>query len=125
MISHFPDLLCVRLERPKKSPISTTTSIFIDPEKVYDLSQLHYSTMLGISEEFPHILGKYRLLAIVLRLSHKNATNFHYVSLYQAKKNRWFLADDERIVEIHQTRSFFQDSYVTENVHLVFLERDF
>jgi ubiquitin C-terminal hydrolase len=137
MIANFPDVLCIQLKRFSYDRLSNTatklnTPIIIEPEKILDLSHLHYTTWLGLTNL--STTYNYRLIAVCLHLSEKaspilsskNVTQIihgHCVCLYRTDHNRWFLCDDERITEINETNNFFQTSYVTENCYLVFYER--
>jgi uncharacterized UBP type Zn finger protein len=125
MIANFPDILCLQLKRfsyDRLSNITTklNTSILIEPDKILDLSSLHYATWLGLTHL--SISYRYRLIAICLHLS-ENSTNGHCVCLYRTDHSRWFLSDDERITEINQIDHLFQTSYVTDNCYLLFYER--
>ncbi|CAF0929789.1 unnamed protein product [Adineta steineri] len=132
MIANFPDILSIQLKRFSYDRLSQTgiklnTSIIIEPEKILDLSHLHYTTWLGLTNLSNTY--HYRLIAICLHLSENSSTNLtpsiqgHSVCLYRADHNRWFLCDDERITEINQINNFFQTSYVTENCYLLFYEK--
>lgn len=133
MIANFPDVLCIQLKRFSYDRLSHTAiklniPITIEPEKILDLSHLHYTTWLGLTNISTSY--RYRLIAVCLHLSDntssKNLTQIvqgHCVCLYRTDHNRWFLCDDERITEINQTNHFFQTSYVTENSYLLFYER--
>jgi ubiquitin C-terminal hydrolase len=133
MIANFPDILCIQLKRFSYNRLSNTatklnTSITIEPDKILDLSHLHYTTWLGLTNL--SIFYHYRLLAVCLYLSENptttrttNPINGHYVCLYRTDHNRWFLSDDEHITEITEIDRFFQTSYVTENCYLLFYER--
>jgi len=125
MIGNFPDIFCIQLKRFSYDRLSNTaiklnTSILIEPEKILDLSHLHYTTWLGLTNL--SISYHYRLIAICLHLS-ENQINGHCVCLYRTDNSQWFLSDDERITEINQIDHFFQTSYVTENCYLLFYER--
>ncbi|UJR33363.1 hypothetical protein I4U23_020811 [Adineta vaga] len=136
MIANFPDILCIQLKRFSYDRLSNTatklmTSISIEPEKLLDLSHLHYTTWLGLTNL--SIRYHYRLIAVCLHLSEnssssssKNLTPIlqgHCVCLYRTDHNRWFLCDDDRITEINQINHLFQTSYVTENCYLLFYEK--
>ncbi|CAF1108881.1 unnamed protein product [Rotaria sordida] len=137
MISNFPDILCIQLKRFSHDRLSNrtiklNTSIIIEPEKILDLSYLHYTTWLGLRNS--SISYHYRLIAICLHLSENSSSslssihltkriNDHYVCLYRTDHNQWFLSDDERIIEINDINNLFQTSYVTENCYLLFYER--
>ncbi len=125
MLANFPDILCIQLKRFSYDRLSNTaiklkTSIQIDPDKILDLSPLHYTTWLGLTNI--SISYHYRLIALCLHLS-ENSKNDHCVCLYRTDHNRWFLSDDERITEINQIDHLFQSSYVCENCYLLFYER--
>jgi ubiquitin C-terminal hydrolase len=128
MIANFPSVLCIQLKRFSFDRLSQTTNklntnISIEPDKILDLSSIHYTTWLGLSTIIP---SRYRLIAVCLHLSRNlssDRTNGHYVCLYRTDHSRWFLSDDERITEINQTDNVFQTSYVTENCYLLFYER--
>ncbi len=125
MIANFPDVFCIQLKRFSYDRLSNTaiklnTSILIEPEKILDLSHLHYTTWLGLTNL--SISYHYRLIAICLHLS-ENQINGHCVCLYRTDHSRWFLSDDERITEINQIDHLFQTSYVTNNCYLLFYER--
>ena len=128
MIANFPTILCIQLKRFSFDRLSQTTrklntSISIEPDKILDLSHLHYTTWLGLSTTIP---SRYRLIAVCLHLSRSDRTNSmtgHYVCLYRPDHSRWFLSDDERISEINQIENIFQTPYVTENCYLLFYER--
>ena len=130
MIANFPNILCLQLKRFSFDRLSQTTrklttNIFIEPEKVLDLSHIHYTTWLGLTNPTISIPSRYRLIAVCLHLStnRTNSSNGHYVCLYRTDHSRWFLSDDERITEINQIDNIFQTSYVTENCYLLFYER--
>ncbi len=130
MIGNFPNILCIQLKRFSYDRLSNTTiklktSIKIEPEKVLDLSHLHYLTWLGLTNL--SISYHYRLIAVCLHLSEKisSTINGHYVCLYRTNNSHWFLSDDEHIKEINQIDDLFQTSYVTENCYLLFYERCF
>ncbi len=128
MIANFPAVLCIQLKRFSYDRLSQTTkklntNISIEPDKILDLSHIHYTTWLGLSTTIP---SRYRLIAVCLYLSRTispDRTNGHYVCLYRTDHSRWFLSDDERITEINQINNVFQTSYVTENCYLLFYER--
>jgi ubiquitin C-terminal hydrolase len=134
MIANFPDILCIQLKRFSYDRLSRTTTklntnILIEPEKILDLSHIHYTTWLGLTNLSATIPSRYRLIAVCLHLSRNlpltstNLINGHYVCLYRTDHSRWFLSDDERITEIKQIDHVFQTSYVTENCYLLFYER--
>jgi len=133
MIANFPNILCIQLKRFSYDRLSQTmtklnTKILIDPEKILDLTHLHYTTWLGLTNLPTTISSRYRLISACLHLSSSstnrtNSINGHYVCLYRANHSRWFLSDDERITEINQINNLFQTSYVTENCYLLFYER--
>jgi len=125
MFGNFPDVLCIQLKRFSYDRLSNisiklNTSILIEPEKILDLSPLHYTTWLGLTNL--SISYRYRLIGICLHLS-ENQMNGHCVCLYRTEDSRWFLSDDERITEINQIDHLFQTSYVTDNCYLLFYER--
>ena len=128
MIANYPNVLCIQLKRfsyDRLSQTSTklTTKISIESEKLLDLSHLHYSRWLGLTQTTP---STYRLIAVGLHLSKTNRTNSndgHYVCLYRNERNRWYLTDDERVTEINQNENIFQTPFVTENCYLLFYER--
>jgi ubiquitin C-terminal hydrolase len=125
MLANFPDILCFQLKRFSYDRLSNTaiklnTSIQIEADKILDLSHLHYTSWLGLTNK--SIVYHYRLIAICLHLSEKSI-NGHCVCLYRTDHNRWFLSDDERITEINQIDHFFRSSYVSENCYLLFYER--
>jgi len=125
MIGNFPYILCIQLKRFSYDRLSNTalklnTSILIEPNKILDLSNLHYTTWLGLTNI--SISYHYRLIAICLHLS-DNQINGHCVCLYRTDQSRWFLSDDERITEINQIDHLFQTSYVKENCYLLFYEK--
>ena len=137
MIANFPDVLCIQLKRFSYDRLSQTatklnTNILIEPEKILDLSHIHYTTWLGLTNLSTPIPSRYRLIAACLHISRnppststnqKNSLNGHYVCLYRTDHARWFLSDDERITEINQIDDIFQTPYVTENCYLLFYER--
>jgi len=139
MIANFPNILCIQLKRFSYDRLSQTTTklttnILIEPEKILDLSYIHYTTWLGLTNLSITIPSRYRLIAVCLHLSRNfsssssstnrtNSINGHYVCLYRTDHSRWFLSDDERITEINQIDHVFQTSYVTENCYLLFYER--
>ncbi|CAF5029221.1 unnamed protein product, partial [Rotaria sp. Silwood1] len=137
MIANFPSILCIQLKRfPYDRHSQTTTKlnthIFIEPEKILDLSHIHYTTWLGLTNLSITIPSRYRLIAVCLHLSkdlstlsinRTNSNHGHYVCLYRTDNSRWFLCDDERITEIQQIENVFRTSYVTENCYLLFYER--
>jgi ubiquitin C-terminal hydrolase len=138
MIANFPDVLCIQLKRFSYDRLSQTTTklntnILIEPEKILDLSHIHYTTWLGLANIPPTTPYRYRLIAVCLHLSkntstlastsNSNTINGHYVCLYRTDHSRWFLSDDERITEINQIDNVFQTTYVTENCYLLFYER--
>jgi ubiquitin C-terminal hydrolase len=138
MIANFPDVLCIQLkrfsyDRLSRTTTKLTTNILIEPEKILDLSSIHYTTWLGLTNLSATIPSRYRLMAACLHLSRNlplssstnrtNSMNGHYVCLYRTDHSRWFLSDDERITEINQIDNVFQTSYVTENCYLLFYER--
>ncbi|CAF4057340.1 unnamed protein product, partial [Rotaria sp. Silwood2] len=112
MISNFPDVLCVQLkrfsyDRLSNRTIKLNTSIIIEPDKILDLSYLHYTTWLGLRDL--SISYHYRLIAICLHLSENSSSslssiqltkriNEHYVCLYRTDHNQWFLSDDEQFI---------------------------
>jgi len=125
MIGNFPDVLCIQLKRFSYDRLSNTatklnTSILIEPEKVLDLSSLHYTNWLGLTNL--SISYNYRLIAICLHLS-DNQINGHCICLYRTDNSRWFLSDDEHITEINQIDHLFKTSYITDNCYLLFYER--
>ncbi|CAF3342247.1 unnamed protein product [Rotaria sp. Silwood1] len=139
MISNFPDVLCIQLKRFSYDRLSNrriklNTSIIIEPEKILDLSHLHYTTWLGLRDL--SISYHYRLITICLHLSENSTSssssssinltkriNEHYVCLYRTDHNQWFISDDERIIEINDINNLCQTSYITENCYLLFYER--
>lgn len=128
MISNFPDVLCIQLkrfsyDRFSNKTLKLNTPILIEPDKILDLSSLHYTTWLGLTDTV--IVYHYRLIAVCLHLSENfsQKTNGHYVCVYRTDHNQWFLSDDERIVEINNVNHLFQSSYVSENCYLLFYER--
>lgn len=126
MLGNFPAVLCLQLKRFSFDRYTHTarklnTSISIEPEKVLDLSALHYSTWLGLKPHQP-ISSRYHLIAICLHLS-DNDLNGHSVCLYRTEQHQWFLSDDESITEIKQINHLCQTSYVTENCYLLFYQR--
>ncbi|CAF3350708.1 unnamed protein product [Rotaria sp. Silwood1] len=138
MISNFPDVLCIQLKRFSYDRLSNrriklNTSIIIEPEKILDLSHLHYTTWLGLRDL--SISYHYRLITICLHLSENSSSsslssinltkriNEHYVCLYRTDHNQWFISDDERIIEINDINNLCQTSYITENCYLLFYER--
>ena len=139
MIANFPEILCIQLKRYSYDRLSQramklNTSIRIEPDKILDLSSVHYSTWLGLSKGLSSY--RYRLNAVCLHLSgnsstslptssllHLDSTNGHCVCLYRSDHQRWFLSDDERITEVIHVDHFFQSSYVTANCYLLFYER--
>jgi ubiquitin C-terminal hydrolase len=133
MIANFPNILCIQLKRFSYDRLSQTTlklntKILIEPEKILDLSHIHYTTWLGLTNISTTIPSRYRLIAVCLHLSstsitRTNSMNGHYVCLYRTDHSRWFLSDDERITEINQIDNVFRTSYVTENCYLLFYER--
>jgi len=134
MIANFPNILCIQLKRFSYNRLSQTTTklntnILIEPEKILDLTNIHYTTWLGLTNLSTTIPSRYRLIAVCLHLSRnfssdrRNSINGHYVCLYRTDHSRWFLSDDERITEIKQTDNIFQTSYVKENCYLLFYER--
>ena len=132
MIADFPEILCIQLKRFSYDRLSRTTTktrtpIRIDSERILDLSPLHYSRWLGLTNFSLSISSRYRLMAVCLHLSKSTSlarsTDGHYVCLYRSEHSRWFLTDDERNTEIHQIADVFQSPYVTENSYLVFFER--
>ncbi|CAF3568596.1 unnamed protein product [Rotaria sp. Silwood1] len=137
MIANFPSILCIQLKRFTYDRHSQTTTklnthIFIEPEKILDLSHIHYTTWLGLTNLSITIPSRYRLIAVCLHLSkdlstlsinRTNSNHGHYVCLYRTDNSRWFLCDDERITEIQQIENVFRTSYVTENCYLLFYER--
>ncbi|CAF1263518.1 unnamed protein product [Rotaria sordida] len=137
MIANFPSILCIQLKRftydhHLQTTIKLNTHIFIEPEKILDLSHMHYTTWLGLTNVSITIPSRYRLIAVCLHLSkdfsslsieRRNSNHGHYVCLYRTDNSRWFLCDDERITEINQIENIFQTSYVTENCYLLFYER--
>lgn len=136
-IANFPSILCIQLKRFSYNKISKSitklnTSVLIEPEKILDLSHLHYTTWLGLTNLPVTIPSHYRLRAICLHLSNNydsssmdrtNSSHGHYVCLYRTDHSRWFLCDDERITEINNINNFCHTSYVTENCYLLFYER--
>jgi len=125
MIGNFPGVLCIQLKRFSYDRLSNTamkltTSILIEPEKILDLSSLHYTSWLGLTNL--SISYHYRLIAICLHLS-ENEMNGHSVCLYRTDHSRWFLSDDERITEINRIDHLCQTSYVTDNCYLLFYEK--
>lgn len=129
MIANFPSVLCLQLKRfsyDRHSDRITklSTKIFIEPEKTLDLSNIHYTTWLGLPNVSQAIPSRYRLIAICLHLSkHRtDALDGHYVCLYRTRQSRWFLSDDEHITEIHAHENIFHSSYVTDNCYLLFYE---
>ncbi|CAF1358935.1 unnamed protein product [Adineta ricciae] len=131
MIGNLPDVLCIQLkrfsyDRLSKSTTKLTTQIFLEPDKILDLSKVHYTTWLGLTNLSGTIPSRYRLIAVCLHLSKNvssSSTNEHYVCLYRTEQSRWFLSDDERITEINQIDHVFQTPYITENCYLLFYER--
>jgi ubiquitin C-terminal hydrolase len=134
MIANFPNILCIQLKRFSYDRLSQTTTklhtnILIEPDKILDLSHIHYTTWLGLTNLSTTIPSRYRLIAVCLHLSRHfssdrtNSINGHYVCLYRTDHTRWFLSDDERITEINQIDNIFQTPYVTENCYLLFYER--
>jgi uncharacterized UBP type Zn finger protein len=139
MIANFPEILCVQLKRFSYDRLSQramklNSSILIEPEKILDLSSVHYTTWLGLANGSTSY--RYRLNAVCLHLSgnsptsappssliHLDSTNGHSVCLYRSDHQRWFLSDDERITEVIHVDHFFQSAYVTENCYLLFYER--
>lgn len=136
MIANFPEVLCIQLKRfsynrYSNRTIKLSTSIIINPEKILDLSQLHYTTWLGLTDS--SFSYHYRLIAVCLHLSENSPSpssvplsqkmNEHYVCLYRTGQNQWFLGDDERILEINDINNVFQTPYVTENCYLLFYEK--
>ncbi len=125
MIGNFPNILCIQLkrfsyDRLSQTAMKLTTSILIEPEKILDLSSLHYTTWLGLTN---HSLSyRYRLIAICLHLS-ENEMNGHSVCLYRTDHSQWFLSDDERITEINRIDHLCQTPYVTDNCYLLFYEK--
>jgi ubiquitin C-terminal hydrolase len=127
MIANFPNILCIQLKRFSYDRLSQTitkltTNILIEPEKILDLSSIHYTTWLGLTNLSTTISFRYRLISVCLHLS-SSSINGHYVCLYRTNHSQWFLSDDERITEINQIDNVFQTSYVTENCYLLFYER--
>lgn len=131
MIANFPSILCIQLKRFSYDRLSQTArkssaQVLIEPDKILDLSQVHYTTWLGLSTAIPF---RYRLIAACLHLSRhvaadqRNSMAGHYVSLYRTDHSRWFLSDDERITEINEVDNVFQTPFVTENCCLLFYER--
>lgn len=127
MLGNFPAVLCIQLkrfsfDRHTQTARKLKTSILIEPDKLLDLSALHYTTWLGLKSA-PHS-SQYRLMAICLHLS-DNELNGHSVCLYRTEHQQWFLSDDELITEIKQIDHLCQTSYVTENCYLLFYQRCF
>ncbi len=137
MIANFPKILCIQLKRFSYDRLSQTTTklntnILIEPDKILDLSHIHYTTLLGLTNLSTPLPSRYRLTAVCLHLSRNlsssltnqtNSMNGRYVCLYRTDHSQWFLSDDERITEINQINNVFQTSYVTENCYLLFYER--
>ena len=130
MIANFPYVLCLQLKRFSYDRHShqinkLTTKIFIEPEKLLDLSSIHYTTWLGLTNLSQTVPSRYRLIAVCLHLSRKRteAIDGHYVCLYRTHQSRWFLSDDEHMTEINSNENIFQSSYVTDNCYLLFYER--
>lgn len=126
MIGNFPSVLCLQLKRFSYDRLSQTTrklstQIFIEPNKILDLSHIHYTTWLGLSTlTTPY---RYRLIAVCLHLSRNNSSDGHYVCMYRTDQSRWFLSDDERMTEMNQIENVFQTPFVTDNCYLLFYER--
>lgn len=133
MIANFPNILCIQLKRFSYNGLSQTitklnTNVLIEPEKILDLSNIHYTTWLGLTNLSTTIPSQYRLIAVCLHLSspstiRTNSMNGHYVCLYRSNHSRWFSSDDEHITELHDIEKTFQTPYVTENCYLLFYER--
>lgn len=120
MLSNFPEILCIHLDRSSATSSRLSTQISIEPDRLIDLSSIHQLTLFGLTSN----PIRYRLMAVCLHLfSTKNEA--HDVCLYRSDKSRWFLSDDERVTEIHQINELFRNSYVTENSSLFFFERCF
>ena len=137
MIANFPDILCIQLKRFSYNRLSNTatklnTSVVIEPDKILDLTPLHYTTWLGLTNL--SISYHYRLIAVCLHLTENTTPSInlpsttnpimgHCVCLYRTDHNRWFLSDDEHITEINQIDKLFQTTYITKNCYLLFYER--
>jgi ubiquitin C-terminal hydrolase len=125
MFGNYPEILCIQLKRFSYDRLSNTsiklnTSILIEPEKILDLSHYHYTNWLGLTNL--SISYHYRLIALCLHLSN-NPINGHCVCLYRKDNSKWFLCDDERIIEINQIDHLFRTSYITDNCYLLFYEK--
>ncbi|CAF3736697.1 unnamed protein product [Adineta steineri] len=130
MIANFPNILCIKLKRFSSSDrlsqniTKLKTNILIEPQKILDLSNIHYTTWLGLTNFSLINSSRYQLVAACLHLSRNfSSLDGHYVCLYRTNNSQWFLSDNERITEINQIDNIFQTPYVTENCYLLFYER--
>ncbi|CAF3500404.1 unnamed protein product [Adineta steineri] len=129
MIANFPNILCIKLKRFSSDRLSQNitklkTNILIEPQKILDLSNIHYTTWLGLTNFSLINSSRYQLVAACLHLSRNfSSLDGHYVCLYRTNNSQWFLSDNERITEINQIDNIFQTPYVTENCYLLFYER--
>lgn len=136
MIANFPNVLCIQLkrfsyDRISQATIKLNTKILIDPDKILDLTHIHYKTWLGLPNLSPTMYSRYRLMAVSLHLPNLSSSSMtrtnlmygHYVCLYRTGNSRWFLSDDERVTEVKQIDNIFQTPYVTENCYLLFYEK--
>ena len=126
MLCNYPEILCIQLKRFSYDRLSRTalklkTPILIQPNRILDLSSLHYTTWLGLRTHSPFVLH-YRLLAVCLHLA-ENSLDGHCVCLYRTEQSQWYLSDDEHITQVNQIEHLFQTSYVTENCYLLFYEK--
>ncbi|CAF3093440.1 unnamed protein product [Rotaria socialis] len=137
LIANFPSILCIQLKRLFYDPVSRTTTklntnIIIEPEKILDLSHIHYTTWLGLIDSSMIIPARYQLTGICLNSSNNfhsssmnqtNSNSKQYVCLYRTDNSQWFLSDNEHKTEINEIDNICRTLCVTENCYLLFYER--
>ncbi|CAM4919596.1 unnamed protein product [Rotaria socialis] len=137
LIANFPSILCIQLKRLFYDPVSRTTTklntnIIIEPEKILDLSHIHYTTWLGLIDSSMIIPARYQQTGICLNSSNNfhsssmnqtNSNSKQYVCLYRTDNSQWFLSDNEHKTEINEIDNICRTLYVTENCYLLFYER--
>ncbi|CAF3591106.1 unnamed protein product [Rotaria socialis] len=137
LIANFPSILRIQLKRLFYDPVSRTTTklntnIIIEPEKILDLSHIHYTTWLGLIDSSMIIPARYQLTGICLNSSNNfhsssmnqtNSNSKQYVCLYRTDNSQWFLSDNEHKTEINEIDNICRTLCVTENCYLLFYER--
>ncbi|CAF3203103.1 unnamed protein product [Rotaria socialis] len=137
LIANFPSILCIQLKRLFYDPVSRTTTklntnIIIEPEKILDLSHIHYTTWLGLIDSSMIIPARYQQTGICLNSSNNfhsssmnqtNSNSKQYVCLYRTDNSQWFLSDNEHKTEINEIDNICRTLCVTENCYLLFYER--